>query len=141
VNFGSKSQAKNARPGVAGPKNRRAEMWMRSREWLRQDDPVSIPDDDALQADATGPWVMNDINNDLVLSSKEQMKAKGVRSPDLWDSVALTFAESVWVEPAKARLHTQGPNDTAHMERGDAPSYGHVMPPFRGLRSPTSWMG
>lgn len=141
VNFGSKSQAKNARPGVAGPKNRRAEMWMRSREWLKQEDPVSIPDDDALQADATGPWVLNDINNDLVLSSKEQMKAKGVRSPDLWDSVVLTFAESVWVEPGKARLRPAATGDTRPQERGQAPTFGHSMPPFRGQRGPTSWMG
>lgn len=139
VNFGSKSQAKNARPQVAGPKNRRAEMWMRSREWLRQDDPVSIPDMDALQADATGPWVLNDVNNDLVLSSKEQMKAKGIRSPDLWDSVVLTFAESVWVEPSKARLHTQSA-DVRQAPRGPVKSFGHDMPPFSGQRGPAGWM-
>lgn len=141
VNFGSPSQAKNARPKVAGPKNRRAEMWARSKAWLKQADPVSIPDDDALQADATGPWVKNDINNDLLLSSKEDMKAKQIRSPDLWDSVVLTFAESVWVEPGKARLRPAATGDTRPQERGQAPIFGHSMPPFRGQRGPTSWMG
>lgn len=140
VNFGAKSQAKNARPLVAGPKNRRAEMWMRSREWLRQEDPVQIPDDDALQADATSVWVMNDVNNDLVLSSKEQMKAKGIRSPDLWDSVALTFAESVWVQPGEEKTVAQGPAGRAPVDRGPAKSYGHDLPPFKGLAGPMSWM-
>jgi len=153
VNFGAKSQAKNARPAVAGPKNRRAEMWMRSREWLRQDDPVSIPDSkgggtfaggtvasgDALQADAMGPWVLNDLNNDLVLSSKEQMKAKGVRSPDLWDSVALTFAESVWVEAEKQQAELPGARN--QMDTRPVKSYGYsIPPPYNIAGRPGSWM-
>lgn len=99
INFGAKSQHKMAYSATrAGPKNRRAEMWDRLRRWLMSEEGVQIPDDDALQADITAPWVKNDLNNDLLLSSKEEMKAKGIRSPDLGDALALTFAESVYVE-------------------------------------------
>lgn len=93
VNFGSTSQAKLARPKVPGPKNRRAEMWDRSREWLDLEEGVSIPDMDALQADATAPRIKPLLNGDFLIESKEDMKKRGIRSPDLWDSVVLTFAE------------------------------------------------
>lgn len=93
VNFGSPSQAKLALPKVPGPKNRRAEMWDRSREWLMLPEGVQLPDDDALQTDATAPRIKPLLNNDFLLESKQDMRTRGVRSPDLWDAVVLTFAE------------------------------------------------
>jgi hypothetical protein len=93
INFGSPSQAKMARPKVPGPKNRRAEMWDRSREWLDLEEGVSVPDLDMLQADATAPRIKPLLNNDFLIESKDEMRKRGVRSPDLWDSVVLTFAE------------------------------------------------
>ena len=78
-----------------GPRNRRAEMWMRSREWLEQAGGASIPDLDSLQADACAPGYSYDMAQRLVLESKEKMRARGMRSPDEWDAVALTFAEPV----------------------------------------------
>ena len=102
VNFGSSPQDEvltlpdgSDRPG---PKNRRSEMWYRSREWLREVAGVDIPDDNLLQRDACGPNYKYDVSQRLVLESKEQMRARGVRSPDRWDSIALTFAEPVIVE-------------------------------------------
>lgn len=85
-----------------GPRNRRAEMWMRSRDWLDQAGGASIPDLDSLQADACAPGYSYDIAQRLVLESKEKMRARGMRSPDEWDAVALTFAEPVrapWSRP------------------------------------------
>ncbi|WP_198010830.1 hypothetical protein [Kaistia granuli] len=78
-----------------GPKNRRAEMWMRSRDWLDETGGADIPDVDVLQADACGPGYGYDVNQRLLLESKEHMRARGVRSPDDWDAIALTFAEPV----------------------------------------------
>lgn len=86
---------------IPGPKNRRVEMWMRSKDWLSGVAPVSIPDSDALQADACAPGYTYDMNQHLVLDSKEKMRKAGIRSPDEWDAVALTFAEPVAdVKPA-----------------------------------------
>ena len=78
-----------------GPVNRRAEMWMASRDWLDQDGGADIPDDDGLQADACGPSYKYDSNARVQLERKEDMRRRGVKSPDGWDAVALTFAEPV----------------------------------------------
>jgi hypothetical protein len=91
-----------------GPRNRRAEMWKRSRDWLHAPGGADIPDQDSLQADACAPGYSYDMNQRLVLESKERMRARGVRSPDEWDAVALTFAEPV-KEPRKRSIETERP--------------------------------
>jgi hypothetical protein len=78
-----------------GPLNRRAEMWLKSREWLEDPAGAAIPDRDSLQADACGPAYSYDSNARLKLEAKDHMRARGARSPDEWDAVALTFAEPV----------------------------------------------
>lgn len=98
VNFGGTSEAKTAKPKVPGPKNRRAEMWQRVLFWLMQAEGVSLPDLDALQTDLCAPRLKPQLNNDFLLESKEEMKKRGVKSPDLADSVALTFAFNEWFE-------------------------------------------
>lgn len=80
---------------IPGPRNRRAEMWMRSKEWLEDPVGVDLPDRDSLQADATGPGYKYDNAQRLLLESKEDMRRRKVRSPDEWDAIALTFAETV----------------------------------------------
>lgn len=72
-------------------RNKRAEMWQRMREWLEQDG-VAIPDADDIEIDLTGPLYKYDVNNAIQLESKEEMKKRGVRSPDMADALALTFA-------------------------------------------------
>lgn len=98
VNFGSPSQAKLANPKKPGPKNRRAEMWSRLKEWLTGEEPVSIPDLDVLQADITGPRLKHNLTNDIQLETKEAMRERQVRSPDLGDSLALTFASLTFIK-------------------------------------------
>ena len=78
-----------------GPRNRRAEMWKRSKQWLSEPGGADIPDIDSLQADACGPSYHYDVNQRLLIEAKEKMRARGVRSPDEWDAVVLTFAEPV----------------------------------------------
>ena len=102
VNFGGKSQAKTARPKMPGPVNRRAEMWVRSKEWLELEEGVSIPDMDVLQEDACGPKIKPTVTNDLLLESKDDMRKRKVRSPDLWDAVALTFADKAYIQSTAA---------------------------------------
>jgi hypothetical protein len=90
-----------------GPKNRRAEMWEKSRDWLDEPGGADIPDRDSLQADACAPGYLYDLNQRLQLESKEKMASRGVRSPDEWDAVALTFAEPV-AEPRPRRNPDRG---------------------------------
>lgn len=88
-----------------GPYNRRAEMWMRSRDWLNELGGADIPDEDSLQADACGPGYHYNSNSYLLLESKEHMRdVRKLRSPDEWDAVALTFAEPVAVSVSHAPL-------------------------------------
>jgi len=99
VNFGSsplepQMMDHNGRPN-GGYVNRRAEMWGKSKEWLEEPGGVDIPDSDALQADACAPGYKYDSLTRVVLESKEDIRKRGMRSPDEWDAVALTFAEPI----------------------------------------------
>lgn len=78
-----------------GPANRRSEMWKRSKEWLEDVGEAQIPDLDSLQADACAPGYKFNMYGQLLLESKQDIKARGHRSPDEWDAIALTFAEPV----------------------------------------------
>jgi hypothetical protein len=113
VNFGSAPFAVQPkdRDGrqLAGPKNRRAEMWGNSKEWLDQEGGADIPDLDSLQSDACAPGYSYDVNQRLQLESKPDMKRRGVRSPDEWDAVALTFAEPVAERPVVKPKTTMAP--------------------------------
>lgn len=107
VNFGAKPIGPARRDAhgraVAGPKNRRAEMWSLSRDWLSDEGGADLPDLDALQADATAPGYRYDpVSQALVLEAKEEIRRRGLPSPDLWDAVALTFAEPVQ-DPSRRR--------------------------------------
>ncbi|MBV8666725.1 MAG: hypothetical protein JO269_09595 [Burkholderiaceae bacterium] len=72
--------------------NKRAEMWGEMKEWLEAQ-PASIPDSDELQADLTQIRYSYDSNNALKMEKKEDMKKRGFRSPDMADSLGLTFAK------------------------------------------------
>lgn len=102
VNFGSaplepQPLDEAGRP-KGGPRFRRDEMWMKSRDWLEDVGGADIPDLDSLQADACGPKYKYDSLSRVQLESKKDMRKRGVASPDEWDAVALTFAEPVAVE-------------------------------------------
>lgn len=75
--------------------NKRNEIWGLMDDWLNDELPVSIPDDDNLHSDLMGPRFKYDSNHNKVLESKESMRNRGVRSPNDADALALTFAEPV----------------------------------------------
>ena len=83
-------------------RNKRAEMWGLMNEWLGEQ-PCQIPDRDDLHSDLIGPEYKYDSNQRLLLESKEDMKKRGIRSPDLGDALALTFAEPV-AEKKKTKI-------------------------------------
>lgn len=72
--------------------NMRAYMWGRLREWLAHG---AIDTDPQLEQDLTAPGYHHDKQDRLVLEAKEQLKARGVDSPDDADALALTFAAPV----------------------------------------------
>ena len=87
--------------------NRRTEMWDLLRGWF-EDGPVQIPDSDILHRDLSAPVWANpsgthfNASGSLQLESKDNIKKRLGRSPDLGDAAALTFA-STWEEDGMAQ--------------------------------------
>ena len=74
--------------------NKRVEMWASMKDWLR--DGGSFPNDDVeLAEDLTGPELVPTDDGRYKLESKEDMKKRGVHSPNCADALALTFAYPV----------------------------------------------
>jgi hypothetical protein len=71
--------------------NKRAEMWGETKRWL-EDEPVSIPDSDTLHADLCAPSYSHDSKHRLVIEKKEDMRKKGIQSPDEAEALVLTFS-------------------------------------------------
>jgi hypothetical protein len=68
--------------------NKRAEVWGKLRDWLVT---AQIPDDPELEADLTGPEYYHSNKNQIQLERKEDMKKRGLSSPDTGDMLAMTF--------------------------------------------------
>ena len=81
------------KPGKDGYLNKRAEMWGDLKEWLRAGG--CIPDDQVLCDDLTGPEYIIRLDGKLQLESKDDMKERGLPSPNRGDALALTFAYPV----------------------------------------------
>lgn len=105
IDFGGTSRLKLATPKRAGPWNRRAEMYGDLKDWLADG---AIPDDDDLASDMSAPKQKWRANNDWLLESKTDMKARGIRSSDLSDACALTFATREFFESWKAPEKPKG---------------------------------
>ena len=73
--------------------NKRAEMWLAMRDWLKQGG--AIPADPTLRQDIAGPETVPRLDGKIQLESKEDMKRRGVPSPNRADALALTFAYPV----------------------------------------------
>lgn len=113
IDFGGTSKSKLANPQRAGPWNVRAEIYGKLLEWLI--DGGDIPDDDDLASDMSGPKIKHRANNDWLLESKTDMKGRGLRSSDLSDACALTFAVNeffdTWAKPKPDRGFKTGAPD------------------------------
>lgn len=91
--FGSKS----SKPEWA---NKRTELWAIMREWLKG---ASINDDQMLIDDLVGPeYKFMGTSDRIRLETKEEMKKRGVASPDKGDALAVTFAVKVASQELKA---------------------------------------
>lgn len=86
VQFGSSSSLANCA-------NKRTEIWWKMREWL-QNGGVIQPEEDLID-DLVGPECTYNVKDELLLERKEDMKKRGLSSPDLADALAITFAVPV----------------------------------------------
>lgn len=96
VNFGGKPiepapLGEDGKP-QGGPSNRRAEMWGNLKKALEAGR-FCLPDSDSLQADLVSCGYRFTSEGKLLLEAKQDMRKRGVPSPDEADAVALCFSE------------------------------------------------
>jgi hypothetical protein len=91
INFGGKSDCAATALATEGYlfANKRAEMWGAMREWLKTG---SIPNDADLRSQLVGPTYTFNLKSEIILEKKEDMRKRGLESPDIADALALTFA-------------------------------------------------
>ena len=80
--------------------NRRAEVWGLMRDWLKAG--AEIPDDPELAAQLTGVEYGFSNKQQIQLERKEDMKKRGLDSPDCADILAMTLAVKVAPPPTKS---------------------------------------
>jgi hypothetical protein len=90
IEFGGKSDNPS---NLARAANKRAEVWLAMAQWLKE--AGAIPNDPELKAQLIGPEYSENPRG-IVLERKEDMKARGLASPDCADALALTFAAPVF---------------------------------------------
>ena len=95
-------------------KNLRAELWHDMREWLAQDMPVQVPDSDELLGDMTSLGYKFDSSGRLQIESKDELRARGMKSPDTADALAMTYAVGDFVAEVN-KSYTQTNDRTAGM--------------------------
>jgi phage terminase large subunit len=77
-------------------------MWSQMRDWFEGE--VSVPNDEELIADlATVKRKTTGNSSKLLMEGKDEMRRKGLRSPDVADALALTFALPFDLLPKKIR--------------------------------------
>jgi len=100
INFGSKATKRDY-------KDMRAQMWGEMKEALAHG--VRLPEMNDLRSDLTGVEYGYNLNNQIQLEKKDDMKKRGLRSPDLADALALTYALPVY---PTARAGFEGQDDS-----------------------------
>jgi phage terminase large subunit len=73
--------------------NKRAEMWGRTRDAMRAG--LQLPDIRELKYDLLGPLYFFSPSEQIKIERKEEMKKRGLASPDYADALCLTYAETV----------------------------------------------
>jgi hypothetical protein len=124
VQFGAKSdRAPVGQDRPIGYANKRAEIWGNMRDWLRTG---AIDNDPDLLADLTGVeygYVLRNGRDAIQLERKEDMRRRGLASPNDGDALALSFAypvvaSSVARSRRPGRFHRADYDPLSDYERG-----------------------
>lgn len=99
----------SGKPVDEGYLNQRAFMWGQMKRWLKAGGAID-PKDQGLYDDLIGPETVPRLDGKIQLEAKEDMKERGLPSPNKGDALALTFAEPVAKKPpgaVRAGNHSQ----------------------------------
>jgi len=106
VNFGG-------RPNDPKYQNKRAEMWNEMATWVK--DKGMIPRNTELIEDLAAPtYMFSNSTNRFQVESKEMLKARGAKSPDIADALALTFADNVIPQEAYGSMFDHGTKEEVY---------------------------
>ena len=122
VNFGGK-------PDDIGYVNKRSEMWDTMKKWI--EDGGSLPNHSDLKTDLCVPTYYYDRSNRFMLEAKDDIKKRGMRSPDIADALALTFAFPV-APQVRRRAVVDAYNPHADLDRLGQQPYGGGYDPNLG---------
>ena len=103
VNFGGK-------PTLQRFVNKRSEMWMEMRDWVLAGG--ALAKDIELRQDLAAPAYSYDLTDRIALESKDDLRKRGLPSPDVGDALALTFAFPTAKKPLAHRLGIRTPQRT-----------------------------
>jgi hypothetical protein len=96
--------------------NKRAEVWGRMRDWLGAS--AEIPDDPELATDLTAPQYGFSAKQQIQLEKKEDMKKRGLASPDCGDMLAMTFSVKVVAPPPPPKMEYHYPGERSQAWMG-----------------------
>lgn len=98
--------------------NTRASIWVKMREGLYRG--LAIPDEEEIEIDLTGTQYGYNGAEEIQLERKQDMKKRGLASPDNGDGLACTYAYHVeprpWSDPALPGSGSQGPRVGVQVE-------------------------
>jgi phage terminase large subunit len=86
----------------------RDELWFAAREWFSAKD-VRFAEDEALTAELTLPNYRITSSGKIQVESKDEMKRRGVTSPDLADAFCMTFAQGMPINVTNRRMPIKYP--------------------------------
>lgn len=81
--------------------NKRTEMWGKAKDWILDGD-ADILDDDEIDADLTSPSY-HDRSGKQLLESKDDIRKRGLPSPDFGDALAHTFYVPIELTAGRSR--------------------------------------
>ncbi|KYK44538.1 terminase [Bradyrhizobium liaoningense] len=84
----------SGKPIDTGYLNKRAEIWGTGKKWIKAGGAIDPKDEDLYQ-DLIGPETVPRLDGKVQLESKEDMKDRGLPSPNKGDALMLTFSEPV----------------------------------------------
>ncbi|MBY0319312.1 MAG: hypothetical protein K2X72_11355 [Reyranella sp.] len=93
IDFGARADRTDGVDAMVRYANKRAEMWGYMKEWCKAG---CLPDDRGLRADLTAVDYGYAASDAILLEKKDDMRRRGLASPDDGDALALTFVYLVF---------------------------------------------
>jgi hypothetical protein len=90
-------------------RNLRAELWSDMRDWFYGEMPVQIPDQDELHGELCSLGFKENSSGQLQIESKDELRSRGMPSPDGADALSLTFYGGAHINPGTIEVPKLSP--------------------------------